>query len=324
MGESEDDERRCLLSYCIHLYSEAISPITHMKGVEGNEALIAREPVDTPSGIRSVPFLSANAIRHKFVREPGGLYLIHALGLNGKLSLKQLNFLLHGGNLTDSTGRENTARIAEMQELFPLLRLLGGALPDQILKGSLLAWRGMLVCEENRRHMSLPEGYSLPAESLKPSEHYVSGYQYTRGDAAKSPELYDPAKHDPEAKSNLMIFSGGTVIRGAAFLHGFDIPHGSELEYGCLLHALECWQEDAGGTIGGMASKGHGRLKTSILAERDDSEEMIAKYISHVEKHAEPCRAWLEKVFKAKEEKTPAEPKKKGKKSAPLTEESDG
>lgn len=283
--------------------------MTHMKGVEGNEALIAREPVDTPAGKRWVPCLSGNAIRHRLVREPGSLWLIDRLGLKGQLTLKQLNFLLHGGNLTDSTGREDTARIAEMQHLFPLLRLMGGALPDQILKGSLLAWRGMLVCEENRPHLRLPDGYEWPAESMKPAEHYVEDYQYTRGDAARRPDWYDEPTRDPEAKSNLMIFSGQQVVRGAVFLHGFEIPHGSNLELGCLLHSLELWQQD-GGTVGGMASKGHGRLATSIVGECDYA-EAVAEYVAHVDANSEGCRAWLDKVFRAKPEKV--EKPKKGK-----------
>lgn len=289
--------------------------MTHMKGVEGNEALIARQPVDTPSGKRLVPYLSGNALRHRMVREPGGLWLIDRLGLKGKLSLKQLNFLIHGGNLTDSTGREDTARIADMQRLLPLLRLLGGALPDQILKGSLLMWQGSLVCEENRERLPLPDGFDWPTQTLKPSEHFVEGYQYTRGDGAKRPEWYDEATRDPEAKSNLMIFSGQQVIPGAVFLHGFDIPHGSTLELGCLMHAIALWQAE-GGSVGGMASKGHGRLVTSQLGG-DDPAEAIAAYIAHVDANAEACRAWLEKVFRAKEPK-PEKPKKgaKAKESA--------
>lgn len=273
-----------------------------MKGVEGNEALIAREPVDTPAGKRWVPCLSGNAIRHRCVREPGGLWLIEALGLKGQLSLKQLNFLLHGGNLTDSTGREDTARIAEMQELFPLLRLMGGALPDQILKGSLLAWRGVLVCEENRPHLALPDGYDLPPAALKPAEHFVEDYQYTRGDAARRPDWYDEPSGDPEAKSNLMIFSGQQVIRGAVFLHGFEIPHGGELELGCLLHSLGLWQL-AGGSVGGMSSKGHGRLDTHLLGDDAGHEEAVARYVEHVEANAERCREWLAKVFATKADK---------------------
>lgn len=284
--------------YRVHLWSEAVAPITHMRGVEGNEALIAREPIDTPAGKRWVPHLSANALRHRLVREPGGLWLIERLGLKGQLSLMQLNFILHGGNLTDSTGREDTARIAEMQELFPLLRLMGGALPDQILKGSLLMWRGMLLCEENRPHLPLPNGFELPAVPLKPAEHYVEGYQYTRGDASKDPQWYDPATRDHEAKSNLMIFSGQSVIRGAVFLHGFDIPHGSQLEYGCLMHALGLWQSQ-GGSVGGMASKGHGRLATAVIGG-EDATEAVAAYVAHVDDHAEQCRAWLTRVFAKK------------------------
>lgn len=306
------------MSYRVHLWSECAAPMTHMKGVEGNEALIAREPVDTPAGKRWVPHLSANAIRHRCVREPGGLWLIDQLGLKGQLSLMQLNFVLHGGNLTDSTGREDTARIAEMRELFPLFRLLGGALPDQILKGSLLAWRGLLVCEENRPHLAgnLPDGFDLPGAALKPAEHYVEGYQYTRGDGKGRPDWYDDATRDPDAKSNLMIFSGQQVIRGAVFSHGFEIAHDSPLERGCLLHALHLWQVAEGGTVGGMASKGHGRLSPVILG--GDPAAMAAEvklYTDHVAANAERCRAWLDKVFAKKEPK--AEKPKKGKAAAP-------
>lgn len=286
------------MSTAVYLWSEAVSPITHMRGVEGNEALIARQPVDTPAGKRWVPYLSGNALRHRCVREPGALWLIDALGLKGELSLKQLNFLLHGGNLTDSTGREDTARIAEMQELFPLLRLLGGALPDQILSGSLLAWQGTLLCEENRGRLPLPDGFDPPAAALKPAEHFVEDYQYTRGDGARRPDWYDPGAADPAAGSNLMIFAGQQVVPGAVFLHGFDIPRGSDLEYGCLLHALGLWQ-DAGGTIGGQAGKGHGRL-ASVRLGGDDGRAAVDGYTRHVGAHADRCRAWLDRAFARK------------------------
>lgn len=311
------------MNYRVDLWAEAVSPVTHMKGVEGNEALIARQPVDTPSGKRWVPYLSGNALRHCCIREPGGLWLVEQLGLKGRLSLQRLNFLLHGGNLTDSTGREDTARIAEMQELFPLVRLLGGALPDQILKGAILARHGLLVCEENRPHITatyLPDGYSLPETQLKPSEHFVEGYQYTRGDSRRRTDWYDEATHDPDAKSNLMIFSGQCVIRGAQFAMGFDIPHGSELELGCALHAIGLWQAN-GGVVGGMGSKGHGRL-TAVLLGRSaaDVDAAIGAYTAHVAANAERCRAWLDRVFPVKEagasaKKTDKAGKGKGKKT---------
>lgn len=313
--------------YRIHLLSECISPLTHMKGVEGNEAMINREPMDTPSGKRRVSFLSGNALRHKMIREPGGLWLIEQLGLRRQLSWQQINFLLHGGNLMDSTGREDTARIAEMQELFPFLRLLGGALPDQILTGSLLLWRGLLVCEENRRHLRLPEGYSLPVESLKPAEHYIDNYQYTRGDARQRTDWYDKDTRNPEDRSNLMIFSGEQTIRGSMFLHGCDIPHGSELELGVFFHSLQLWQLH-GGVVGGQGSKGHGQLRTSVLGfDAGLIQYSIAKYVAHVAANIERCRNWLNSVFvnastKREAKAASAEAKKKGgkKKATPSSD----
>ena len=134
----------------IFCLSEATSPISHMSGSVGNESVISRESVKCESGIVQVPCLSGNALRHRCVRLPGMLWLIDRYGLKGKLTLPVLNLLLHGGNLTMSTAMENTSRIAEMHEVFPLLSLLGGSLPDQILAGSMDVMRGVLVCEENR------------------------------------------------------------------------------------------------------------------------------------------------------------------------------
>lgn len=296
--------------YTIHCLSEALSPITHMARSEGNESLVAREPIITPNGVRHLPYLSGNAIRHRFVRAPGARWLITRLGLLGKLTLQQLNFFLHGGNLTEGGGTENTRRIADMQTLFPLLRLLGGCLPNQILKGSLAAWRGTLVCEENRAYMAsvLPSGFTVD-KPLRPAESEVSGYQYTRSDAAKtSPDLV-PA--DAEVESNLMIFSGQAVTRGSLFLHGFQITHASRLELGALYHSLGLWQQE-GGTVGGQAARGHGRLRLSILGgDEEDQAAAVTEYIAHVDVNQPACVAWLADAFKAKEKKEPKAKKEK-------------
>lgn len=300
----------------LHCLSEAIAPITHMSGTEGNEAIVAREEIATPKGKIKIPYLSGNAIRHRMLREPGGMWTIYRCGLDGKLSIEQLNFLLHGGNLTEGGGREDTRRIADMQRISPLLRLLGGSLPDQILAGSLKASRGMLVCEENAHHLS---GH-IPAEwreefnplLFRSGEHFISGYQYTRGDAVKTglaPIV------DEERNSNLMIYNGQCVMRGAAFLHGFHIDNATDLEVGALLHCLNTWQSTSGGTIGGMASKGHGKLQMHILGfshpEGKSMDELIGEYEAHVTDHKQEFTDWLNKAFA---KKPPKEPKpKKGK-----------
>jgi hypothetical protein len=297
--------------YTVFCLSEAISPLTHMRGVSGNEALVMREPVTTPRGVVWVPSLSGNAIRHRFIREPGWRWLIERWGLAGQLTLPQLNYCFHGGNLTEGGGRENTRQIADMQRLFPLQRLLGGALPSQIVSGSLDVWRGRLVCEENRAGLAadLPADWELPAPVLRPAECFVSGYQYTRGDARKTAlDLLPSPNSDGERQrgenadgsSNLMIFSGQSVTRGALFTHGFVLKHVSELELGALYLSLRLWQA-AGGTIGGQASRGHGRLKTRLFVDAD-LEAAASGYAAHCDATKEEACRWLAEAFAARGE----------------------
>lgn len=277
-------------SYIVQCLSEAISPITHMSGTAGNSAVIAREPVVTDRGLVWLPYLSGNALRHRAVREPGMLWLIDQYELRGKLSLEQLNFLLHGGNLTESNAHENTKRIAEMQRTWPLLRLLGGSLPNQILAGSMDAWRGLLVCEENRQTLAaLFPG--IPRERLFSAERFIGEYQYTRGDAGKL-ALHAKKEAALDAPTNLMIFSGQCVQRGAMFHHGFVLKHVSEIELGALLWSLRLWQAE-GGTIGGGAAKGHGRLQCRIHCDGIDQDALCRQYIEYAASVKDEAIAWL-------------------------------
>lgn len=282
--------------------SEAMSPITHMAGSAGNEAIIARSPVVTPAGVQYVPCLSGNAIRHSMVRAPGWRWLIGEIGLKGGLTLSQANFLMHGGNLTEGGPAEDLRRVADWQRLFPLGRLLGGCLPDQILAGSLKVDRGTLVCRENARVVSRDAAGAAPASVLRPASSFLGAYQYTRGGASKAMagEL-EPGSLDAPTPSNLMIFSGEHVVAGSVFIHGFRIAHAETVEMGALLWSLDLWAE-AGGTIGGMAARGHGRLATSILSGVDaaEADESKAAYRAHAASTAREAAAWLAAAFAPK------------------------
>jgi hypothetical protein len=221
-----------------------------------------------------------------------------------------LNFLFHGGSLTEGGGREDTRRIADFQRIFPLGRLVGGCLPDQILSGSLQVWRGALACEENRAYLGSALGDDLAAAlpaRLRPGEALVSGYQYTRGDAAPTAavlvsEAARIEQSEGTSASNLMIFAGQSVVRGAAFVHGFTIPHGSELELGALLWSLRLWQA-SGGTVGGQAARGHGRLALSLVGDVGGQEEAVDAYLDHARAAKDEAVDWLRKVFMPRAEK---------------------
>jgi hypothetical protein len=189
--------------------------------------------------------------------------------LAGKLTIDQANYLFNGGSLLESSVSENLSRIAEMQTLLPLIRLFGGCLKNQVVGGSLFVLRGVLVCEENRDNLRklLPESIVLHESALRSCEDFVDSYQYTRGDVTRRHDLsqiIETSVGCAEDKSNLMLYTGGKVIPGALFYHGFVLQNVSPLEIGALLHSIQQW-ESLGATIGGQARIGHGQLRTSIL-----------------------------------------------------------
>jgi hypothetical protein len=277
-----------------------------MMGVSGNESIINREAVLYNGVVRQIPVLSGNAIRHRMIREPGALHLIKTCGLEGRLSTDQANYLLNGGNLTESSATENLARIAEMQELLPLIRLLGGSLRNQIVGGSLDVGRGILVCEENRDNIikNLPEGFELPENRLHFSEDFIDQYQYTRGDAQRRNDAGLLLEEKSEDGTNLMIYSGQSVISGSVFYHNFILKNVSLLEVGALFNALNGW-EALGGTIGGSARIGHGKLQTGYWLQSGedfhgpelDTAELVTAYREHCEANREKITDWLIAAF---------------------------
>lgn len=297
----------------IHCFSEAISPITHMMETAGNEAIINKEYVYHNGITKMIPVISGNSIRHRLIREPGSMYLVNAFGLNGKLSIDQANYMFYGGSLTESTTSENMRNLADLKKLFPLYRLIGGSLRNQIIAGSLIVKRGVLVCEENRNVLSqqLPEGFELPEEILKSCEDFIKQYQYTRGDIQKSKEATEILKEtEGDIDTNLMIYNGQSIIPGAIFYHGFIADNVSRLEIGALIHSIQMW-ENSGSTIGGSSRIGHGKIKLNIYVEDSegfitikDIPDCIKEYIEHVGNNIIACIEWLNNNFPGKVKKS--------------------
>lgn len=314
MGSSKENQGDRIMnqikSYKIHCISEALSPITHMGGVSGNESILNREKVVFDGNIVEVPFLSGNTIRHRMVREAGALYLIEQCDLFRKLTIDQANYLIDGGALTESSTNSNMKKIAEMQETMPLYRLLGGNLRNQVIGGSLNVLRGAVICRENADYISaiLPDNFSLPECVLKSCEDFIGKTQYTRGDATKRKDS-DILLSDLEEKkdSNLMIYNGQSLIPGTIFHHGFFLNGVSRLEVGALLHSLNYWSAH-GSSIGGSARIGHGILKMSIFFDNTNdffgSEvnpvECIEEYTAHVDDNKEKIITWLNETFPEK------------------------
>lgn len=291
-------------SYSITCLSRTLGPLTHMAGTAGNEQVILREPIVYRGGLRNVPCLSGNAIRHRMVRAPLARHLVDLWGLGGRLSLAQLQWLFHGGALTEKGGRVSLADQQDLYRLFPAIALLGCSLPGQIVPGSLYVWRGVLVCRENgerlRRMLPADLAGELPRdESLRAAGEMIGRFQYTRNVAEKSATDVAAAEGEPgEVDSGMMIYSGQCVISGALFVHGFLLRHASALELGALWTALALWRDHMG-TLGGTTRAGHGRLDLSARVEGGaDVEAAMTAYSDHAAASRDEGLEFLDRVFR--------------------------
>jgi len=282
----------------VNLLLEAVTPITHMSGTSGNVALINRETIYHDTEIAHIPFLSGNALRHSMIREPGALYLLDALELRGKITAAQAFFLLNGGSLTKSGQPDKTRVIADMHKYFPLLYLLGGSLPGQIISGSLITGRGILICEENRnRVLSMFSGDELRSQ-IDSAESFITDYQYTRSNTAMRKDGIVEST-DEKTESGLMIYSGQAVVPGAVFAKQDFLTDVSILEMGAYFHALEIWQ-NKGGVVGGMGRIGHGRVDYHIeLADEHLNmvNDAIQAYTEHMKSNIAEAQAWLTSII---------------------------
>jgi hypothetical protein len=275
-----------------------------MMGVNGNEAIINREAIIDNGKINHIPVISGNALRHRLIREPGAYFVIGACNLAGKLNINQLNYLFNGGSLIESSVSCNIKKIAVMQQILPLYRLLGGCLTNQIVQGSLCFGRGMLVCRENSERINklLPEEFSFE-NSIYPAERYVDQYQYTRGDASKMKDIDFFAAIDElptgetKEKSNLMIFNGQSIVAGTLFYSEIVLQNVSDLELGAALHSLSRWS----GFIGGQGSRGHGKCKSYLLGiDQGEAVRLIAEYSTFVQSKKTEIIDWLFETFPGK------------------------
>lgn len=285
----------------IHMLSESLSPITHMGGTSGNEAVLNREKVVHNGEVVDIPFLSGNALRHRMIREPGAMYLVDSCALKGNLNIDQANFMFTGGSLSQSSTTDNLKTIATMQQVAPLFRMLGGSLRDQIIGGSLMVSRGLLVCEENLSAIS-KQCHALSdagTAHAHPAQSFIGRTQYTRGEVTRMKDAGEVVNDElPQAKTNLMIYNCECVISGSLWYHNLILNNVCELEVGAALHCLALWQ-NGGGIIGGSSRIGHGKLKTSIHIEGAEKEpaEYVTAYIEHVNSHSDEFVEWLKGAF---------------------------
>ncbi len=282
---------------------QSLSSMNHQSGVEGNHGVIARRKVRVaPGEFAMVPYVSANAMRNR-MRHAAALATLDAAGLIDEPALTQraVGLLFSGGTLDGGTGSFHSGRHIELCDLFPFLRLLGGAAGSQINPGMLRVSDLVLVCEESAGILSdesvgLDGGHVCGIDCADPCQmrgrgmasarEYVDEVQRVRSDPGKSLTgqrmmldsereavisrrlLRDESAAAGDwltadaAKSSQLPYTYETVCTGALWEWSVTADTTTDLERDTLrLVVYQTLAHLQTQGVGGKTSHGHGRLK---------------------------------------------------------------
>lgn len=184
---------------------KSLTAMNHQSGSEGNHGVAARTKVRLPDGsFASVPYVSGNAMRNR-MRHAAAIATLSAAGLldglGPQLSQRAVQLLFSGGLLEGGTGGFAQAKYLELCDLFPHLRLLGGAAGGQINPGMLQVSDLTLICEETAHVLpdlavKLGGGHVCDLEcgdpcQLRPAgmpsaREHIDVQQRVRGDAGRT------------------------------------------------------------------------------------------------------------------------------------------
>jgi len=215
-----------------------------------------------------IPIISGNALR-------GQLRDILADDLLTRLDIEVGDMLFHslsgGGTLERGSGGSTLRRrdIQAIREHVPMLSLLGAAIGSQMIESKLNV--GMLVPVAIET-----ESYTDREASTSVFEH-IDEVFYTRMD--------DIEGHTEETQQ--MRYVVEVLTPGTRFDHWMTLEGATDVERACLSHAFDLFSKNP--HIGGMQSRGHGRVSFEYDPVLPDSEP----YVSYIEDNEDEIRSFI-------------------------------
>jgi hypothetical protein len=273
----------------IKLLIEAVTPISHASEVQGNHSLLMTRKQRTSDGIKDIPIVSADSMRHG-LRECGATLCLGLAGLldrpeGPQLTEAALRLLYSGGMLT---GRGDASviklqRWREVCETLPIVSLMGGCVDAMMIPGKLRVSDMVLICTETATQHGglLPEGTTLHG-----FRSHIEQTQRVRFDVTRDPHkqrlLSDGARTSVDGRMLAKESSReqgeiGEKDRGRPMPHSYEavcagslwswqISHDNLTEverailFLTLAHFFKTWR------VGGKRGTGHGELR-AIRAE---------------------------------------------------------
>jgi len=172
----------------IVVIAQALSPIHHGGGTEGNVNQFRTHQVFHDGEKFPVPFISGNSIKGQS-RRASAWFALAALGLDaeGGLSRKEVQLILSGGALTKSGASVRLDKAREAEALFPTLGLHGYSAGNSMQEAQLRVDFLELLCAETA-HKYETEVNTYGTDDIRSaSEKYASEHL----------EVYWGTRHEP-------------------------------------------------------------------------------------------------------------------------------
>lgn len=266
------------------------APLHHGAGSAGNTSLLRRQDIMLPDGTRAkVPFVSGNSLRHR-LRDALAWHMADTLEVpDGSLSKAAVDLLWSGGALTRTGAETDLERARRIEQLLPVLTLLGYAAGSDLAAGTVNVSHLHLVCAEN--------AWRLPAALAGHPQAQVragalQGEEFaTRRDVAGGPvdRLIDTAVGAP--KTTQMIYDLQVVKPGAVLYGEITMQAGATTaQQAVLAAALELAAPGRDGHreihLGAKNAVGYGRARLEAdLASLPDPGEALTWWTGHLRAH---------------------------------------
>ncbi len=260
-----------LLTVHIPLRFAALDPIHHGGGVSGNVSMVRRQTtVGTDGRLVDVPFVSGNSIRHH-LRAALAAHAVRMLEVpEHSLPKRVVDLLWSGGALTETGNQIDLERQRQLDDLAPMVTLLGYSARSDIVSGPLRADNVHVVCAEN--------AWRLPSDLADHPhagawEGQTVGEEFgTRHDAAGSSAgrwiSVDVAAALIQDKTTQMIYEMQVIRPGVHLWSTLHLDNAARTQADALAVAIdEAWPLDGDHRIarlGGKSAAGFGRCRLDV------------------------------------------------------------
>ncbi len=225
--------------------------------------------------MEDVPFVSGNSLKG-ILRDLLAKDLLDRFDI--EVSDKLLYALYAGGSLEKGSGGRKIQRkyIENIRENLPMISLLGTAASSEMIESKMNM--GMLV----------PVAKETNGLTGRDAEHSIFQFLdetfYTRIDDIEGGTDRDDGEQAQQMKYNVQV-----LVPGTKFHHRMTLQHCNEVEEAALYHAFELFKQNP--HIGGMQSKGHGRVEFEY---EGDGLGDNTPYLEFIEENKEQIRDFLE------------------------------